>query len=399
MFMTAMSKLSESSIKYTYHTSISQCIKKVGPRVTNEAVKKEMSQMLSKGVWEPVFARDLTEEDRKSIIVSRLFLKEKVKANGEFEKLKARLVAGGHQQDRTVYEKKHTSSPTIATTSVMLIAAIAAEEKREVVTMDIGGAYLHADMKKDVYMRLPKELSDVLVKLDDSYKKYVNSAGQIVVKLLKALYGCVESAKLWYEHFRACIEKIGFTANPKDICVFNKTVDGTQCTIGVHVDDQMITCSSSDLLINTISRIKSMFKETTETYGKVHNYLGMTMDYSSRGFVKITMKNYLEEKLKEFNVLGNSKTPSANNLFNINDMSTLLPKEEQELFHSKVASILFLGKRVRPDTLLTISFLASRVNAPTEEDNRKLDKLLRYLNAKKHFHLTIDGKKYQFTLA
>ena len=48
----------------------------------------------------------------------------------------------------------------------MIIAAIAAEEKREVVTMDIGGAYLHADMKKDVFMRLPKELSDVLVKLE-----------------------------------------------------------------------------------------------------------------------------------------------------------------------------------------------------------------------------------------
>jgi hypothetical protein len=32
------------------------------------------------------------------------------------------------------------------------------------------------------------------------------------------------------------------------------------------------------------------------------------------------------------------------------------------------------------------------VNAPTEVDNKKLDKLLRYLNATKHFHLTIDGK-------
>jgi len=79
--------------------------------------------------------------------LSRLFPKEKYKANGDFEKLQARLVAGGHQQDRTVYDRKDTSSPTIATSSVMIIAAIAAEEQREVVTMDIGGAYLHAEMK------------------------------------------------------------------------------------------------------------------------------------------------------------------------------------------------------------------------------------------------------------
>jgi len=48
------------------------------------------------------------------------------KANGEFEKLKARQVAGGHQHDRTVDEKKGTSFSTIATTSVMKIPAIAA---------------------------------------------------------------------------------------------------------------------------------------------------------------------------------------------------------------------------------------------------------------------------------
>jgi len=116
------------------------------------------------------------------------------------------------------------------------------------------------------------------------------------------------------------------------------------------------------------------------------------MDFSSSGLVKITMKKYLEEKLKEFNVTGNSKTPCGNNLFEINNMSNVLPKNEQELFHAKVASILFLGKRVRPDALLTISFLASRVNSPTEEDNRKLDKLLRYLNSTKPFCLTLDGK-------
>ena len=388
VFMTAMNKVSESKIKYTYHTTIKQCIKKVGPQVTNEAVKKELSQMLSKGVWEPVFAQDLTEEERKSIIVSRLFLKEKYKANGEFEK--ARLVAGGHQQDRTVYDRQETS-PTIATSSVMIIAAIAAVEKREVVTMNIGGAYLHADMKKDVFMRLPKELSDVLVKLDVSYKRYVNAAGQIVVRLLKALYGCVESAKLWYEHFRACIEKIGFTANPRDIYVFNKFTRGMQCTIGVHDDDQIITCANHGMLTDTINGIKSMFKETTETYGKVHNYLGMTMDFSRSGLVTIAMKNYLEEKLKEFKVTGKSKLPCANNLFHKNENSTLLTNQDKELFHSKVASILFIAKRTRPDVLLTVSVLATRVNAPTEDDNRKLDKLLRYLNYTKHFYLTLEG--------
>ena len=59
------------------------------------------------------------------------------------------------------------------------------------------GAYLHADMIGDLYMILPKELATVLIDMEDTYKTYLTPNGTIYVKLLKALYGCVESARLW----------------------------------------------------------------------------------------------------------------------------------------------------------------------------------------------------------
>ena len=39
------------------------------------------------------------------------------------------------------------SSPTATTTSVMAMAAVAAWEGRKVMTVDVGGAFLHADIK------------------------------------------------------------------------------------------------------------------------------------------------------------------------------------------------------------------------------------------------------------
>ena len=45
-------------------------------------------------------------------IMSMMFMKEKYSPSGEFEKLKARLVAGGHMQDRSVYEVENITSPT-----------------------------------------------------------------------------------------------------------------------------------------------------------------------------------------------------------------------------------------------------------------------------------------------
>jgi len=61
-----------------------------------------------------------------------MFLKEKRKPDGCFDKLKARLVAGGHMQDRSIYDDN--SSPTVSWTSVSLILAIAAEDKHQVCT-------------------------------------------------------------------------------------------------------------------------------------------------------------------------------------------------------------------------------------------------------------------------
>ena len=53
-----------------------------------------------------------------------MFLKDKYLASGAFERFEARLVAGGNQQGKGLYEV--LSSPTVATSSVLAIAAIAA---------------------------------------------------------------------------------------------------------------------------------------------------------------------------------------------------------------------------------------------------------------------------------
>ena len=52
---------------------------------------------------------------KESIITSSMFLKDKYTADGKFDKLKSRLVAGGHLQDRNIYD--NGSSPTVSTTN------------------------------------------------------------------------------------------------------------------------------------------------------------------------------------------------------------------------------------------------------------------------------------------
>ena len=58
----------------------------------------------------PVLFRSLTHKQRKAIIRSSLFLKEKYLPTGEFEKLKARLVALGNMQDLSLYSSAEVLS-------------------------------------------------------------------------------------------------------------------------------------------------------------------------------------------------------------------------------------------------------------------------------------------------
>jgi hypothetical protein len=47
----------------------------------------------------------------------------------------------------------------------------------------------------------------------------------LYLKLIKALYGCVKLALLWYELFAGTLIKLGFELNPYDMCVANKVIN------------------------------------------------------------------------------------------------------------------------------------------------------------------------------
>ena len=106
-----------------------------------KAIMKELSQMIEKKVWRPVLVSSLSGTDRSRIICSQMFLKEKFLPTGEFEKLKARLVAGGDQQDKNLYED--LSSPNVSTSVVLIVLTIAAHERRNISVVDITGVWRH----------------------------------------------------------------------------------------------------------------------------------------------------------------------------------------------------------------------------------------------------------------
>jgi hypothetical protein len=168
----------------------------------------------------------------------------------------------------------------------MLSSTIDTMEERDVDTVDIPGSFMQADIYEVVHVRFEGEIAETLVRMDPKlYRKYgrdENGKAVLYIELLKALYGTLRAALLFWKLISSKFILWGFTINQYDWCVVNNIIEGKQCTVLWHVDDLKISHVSEDVNTNIIKRINDEFgKESpiTITRGKVHDYLGMTLDY------------------------------------------------------------------------------------------------------------------------
>ena len=78
----------------------------------------------------------------------------------------------------------------------------------------------------------------------------------------------------------------------------NKQIHGKQCTIIWHVDDLKISHVEEKVIEDIICRLNERFgKEIplTTSRGKILEYLGLTLDYSIQGIVKISKYKYVKK--------------------------------------------------------------------------------------------------------
>jgi hypothetical protein len=87
--------------------------------------------------------------------------------------------------------------------------------------------------------------------------------------------------------------------------VANKTINGKQCTVVWHVDDLKISPKVVTTILNLLDAkygqeiVAGKRAPLTITRGKLHDYLGILLNYSERGYVKLDMTAYLKKVLDE----------------------------------------------------------------------------------------------------
>jgi hypothetical protein len=205
--------------------AMTQMTAKAGIRKFGEAALaaliQEFGQLEDQNVYEPVHAHTLTRAQRRGALRAINLITEK--RDG---RIKGRTVADGSTQ-RPLYEKHKTASPTLSIDALLLSIMMDAKERRDVGTADVTGAYLNAYVTDFVIMKFTGESVDILCNMNPHYTQFVvieNGVKVLYVRLIKALYGCVQSALLWYKLFSNTLKEMGFVINPYDPCIANCTI-------------------------------------------------------------------------------------------------------------------------------------------------------------------------------
>jgi hypothetical protein len=79
-------------------------------------------------------------------------------------------------------------------------------------------------------------------------------------------------------------------------------INGKQCTIIWHVDDLKLSHIDSTVVDNIIALLEQEFGNEaplTVTRGKVHDYLGMQLDFNTPGKLIVSMVPYIKSMLAE----------------------------------------------------------------------------------------------------
>jgi hypothetical protein len=167
------------------------------------------------------------------------------------------------------------------------------------------------------------------------------------------------------------------------------------CNIS-HVDAKV-----NDQLIKELhDEYESIFEDDSGhmkvSRGKVHKYLGMTIDFTMKGQCKISMLEYIDDLLKAFEKVapketGTKVSAAPKDLFVVDEDSKKLSPERAEEFHSLVAKVLFATKCAWLDTGTAISYFTTWVREPNEQDWKKLVHLMKYLRGTKDLPLILSA--------
>uniref|UniRef100_A0A1Y1JUX7 Integrase catalytic domain-containing protein n=1 Tax=Photinus pyralis TaxID=7054 RepID=A0A1Y1JUX7_PHOPY len=324
-----------------------------------KAVEDELTSMEKNNVWKIVEKPGL-----KKIMESRWIFSIKYDENGVPKKHKARLVIKGYLQ-KYGFDYFETYAPVAKLTTMRDLLAVGIRLGYFFQQLDVKTAFLHGDLKEEIYMTIPDGVTNEENK---------------VCKLFKTLYGLKQAPRCWNEKLNSYLLQIGFVRSKHDYCLYTRNENGQHIFLVLYVDDLLLVGKT----LSDMENVKKLLSEqfSMSDCGELKNFLGMKIEIGS-DYINLSQPHHIEKILKKFGLQDCNavktrmekglKLPCTNSDDNNNR------KSYQEL----LGSLMYLMLCVRPDICFPISYLGRFQQHPIEEHCQSLKKVVRYLKGTK----------------
>jgi hypothetical protein len=338
-----------------------------------EALRKEIREILTRKTFSYVPNNKLPK-NRKAV-KSKLAFRVTREPDGSI-KYKVRWVACGYSQvPGRDYDA--TYSPCAQAKTFFMLLNLAAVHNWSISGLDVGNAYLEANIDKEIYMSLPKELAP--------HTTYV--------QLHKSLYGLKQAGELWNKLLNSVIlSDPDFQRCANDVCLYVKRTEYELLILLTHVDDILIISPSDITISNFKEFMKKKFVKIKDLGDAISRYLSIDITQSkstenSIPKVIINQKEYMLKVTSKNAPTNNMKSIPADPAINLR----LTPAGEAPPTYDLVGEGRFLGDRTRPDILLALSHLGSNMTKPSIIHHREAIRLFEYLNYTSDLSLNFGG--------
>jgi hypothetical protein len=254
---------------------------------------------------------------------------------------------------------------------------------------------------KPVYVRIPANLTTLLMDLKPEWKMHVRRDGTIVVRAVKALYGLKESGLLWYNLFTSTMLDFGFVKSTVDPCLYRLIVDGILVMVVIgYVDDCLVAARDQQYVNMFADKMTKRFGKMTVQERDKLSFIGTSLVRDRKAKkLSVSCRGFTESMLEKFGTTTGSPTPFP---------STYNPKQEYKgkdlesvdvtMYLSIVMSVMYLANRCRPDVKYAATVLATKSQNPRIGDLKLVQRLLRYLYQEPNRGIVYDASLFDCIL-
>ncbi|GJR12662.1 ribonuclease H-like domain, reverse transcriptase, RNA-dependent DNA polymerase [Tanacetum coccineum] len=262
-------------------------------------------------------------------------------------------------------------APVVRMGTVRLILALSAYHGWEVHHLDVKSAFLHGELKEEVYVTQPQ-----------GFKKPRNE--NKVYRLVKALYGLKQAPRAWNMKLDQTLKSLDFKKCTLEQAIYTKISKDSMLLVGVYVDDLIVTGSSKEDLQKFKSQIEEKFKMSD--LGLLAYYLGIEVTQTEGG-ISIKQTGYANKILKEARMVDCNETKIP-----MDPGTKLIKTEGGELvdameYKSLIGRLRYL-LHTRPDLSYSVGLLSRFMQEPREQHMKAIRQVLRYIKGTLNFGIT-----------